>query len=66
MARSTYKVKLAEAPNETQLASADSAASGDNPVSSYDKLGITVQPLSRTTRHAPVCRRRSAAWRSRM
>ena len=41
-----FKVKLAEAPNDEQVASADSAARGDNPVSSYDKLGITVQPLS--------------------
>ncbi|HKV51184.1 MAG TPA: PDZ domain-containing protein, partial [Gemmatimonadaceae bacterium] len=44
--RMDFKVKLAEAPNDEQVASADSAAGGESGGSSYDKLGITVQPLS--------------------
>ncbi|MEO8879650.1 MAG: Do family serine endopeptidase [Gemmatimonadaceae bacterium] len=46
----SYKVKLAEAPNESQLASGDE---GDNTAdsaaakpASYDKLGISVEPMT--------------------
>ena len=46
----TYKVKLAEAPNEMQLASGDdgdnSADSGAAKPASYDKLGISVEPMT--------------------
>ncbi len=41
-----FKVKLAQAPNDQQVASNDSSGSPDNSGSSYDKLGIAVQPLS--------------------
>jgi serine protease Do len=46
----SYKVKLAEAPNESQMASGDDGA--DSPDSSaakpasYDKLGISVEPMT--------------------
>ena len=45
----TYKVKLAEAPNEQQLASGDEDSSGDSTdakPASYDKLGISVEPMT--------------------
>ena len=47
----SYKVKLAEAPNESQLASADDADNGSTDSSaekpaSYDKLGISVEPMT--------------------
>jgi serine protease Do len=41
-----FKVKLTQAPNDQQMASSDSAAGPANNAPSYDKLGITVQPLS--------------------
>ena len=41
-----FKVKLAQAPNDQQVASNDSSAGPENGGTSYDKLGITVQPLS--------------------
>ena len=45
----TYKVKLAEAPNDQQVANADDEVSGDSAVAkpaSYDKLGISVEPMT--------------------
>jgi serine protease Do len=48
----TYKVKLAEAPNESQLASTDgdddngSTDSAAEKPASYDKLGISVEPMT--------------------
>jgi serine protease Do len=48
----TYKVKLAEAPNESQLASSDSdddnggSDSAAEKPATYDKLGISVEPMS--------------------
>jgi serine protease Do len=45
----TYKVKLAEAPNETQVADADDSDEGDSTPAkpaSYDKLGISVEPMT--------------------
>ena len=46
----TYKVKLAEAPNEAQLATADDANDGGDSAApkpaSYDKLGISVEPMT--------------------
>jgi len=41
-----FKVKLAEAPDDQQVASADSSAGDDNNAAHYDKLGIMVQPLT--------------------
>ena len=46
----SYKVKLAEAPNESQLASNDDDDSGTDSSAekpaSYDKLGISVEPMT--------------------
>jgi serine protease Do len=46
----SYKVKLAEAPNESQLASSDDDDSGTDSSAekpaSYDKLGISVEPMT--------------------
>jgi S1-C subfamily serine protease len=46
----SYKVKLAEAPSESQLAGTDDDDSGtDSSVAkpaSYDKLGISVEPMT--------------------
>jgi S1-C subfamily serine protease len=46
----SYKVKLAEAPNESQVANADdnddSADSAAAKPASYDKLGISVEPMT--------------------
>jgi S1-C subfamily serine protease len=48
----SYKVKLAEAPSESQLASADgdddngSTDSAAEKPASYDKLGISVEPMT--------------------
>jgi serine protease Do len=45
----TYKVKLAEAPNESQVANSDDDNSTDSATAkpaSYDKLGISVEPMS--------------------
>ena len=47
----TYKVKLAQAPNEAQLASGDSdddsgVDSAAEKPASYDKLGISVEPMT--------------------
>jgi len=44
--RMDFKVKLAQAPNDQQVASTDSGSTPDNGGASYDKLGIAVQPLS--------------------
>jgi len=58
-----FKVKLAQAPNDQQVASNDSGPNADSGATSFDKLGIAVQPLSRTRRRGWGCRPRSAAWR---
>ena len=46
----SYKVKLAEAPNDQQLANADDENGGgdsaDAKPASYDKLGISVEPMT--------------------
>ena len=46
----TYKVKLAEAPNDSQLASGSDEDNGgdsaDVKPASYDKLGISVEPMT--------------------
>jgi serine protease Do len=46
----SYKVKLAEAPNDQQLASGDDENGGgdsaDAKPASYDKLGISVEPMT--------------------
>jgi serine protease Do len=46
----SYKVKLAEAPNDSQLASNDEDDSGTDSAAekpaSYDKLGISVEPMT--------------------
>ena len=42
----SYKVKLAEAPSDEQVASADSGGSDGASPTSYDKLGIAVEPIT--------------------
>ena len=45
----SYKVKLAEAPNETQMATRTTSDGGDSATAkpaSYDKLGISVEPMT--------------------
>jgi len=52
--KKTFKVKLAEAPNKSTVASRDNDddnASGDGSVS-YDRIGVKVEPLSPEVRNA--------------
>jgi len=52
--KKTFKVKLAEAPNKSTVASRDNDddnANGDGSVS-YDKIGVKVEPLSPEVRNA--------------
>ena len=48
--RKTFRVKLAEAPSDTQVASADAAPGRNAPPAGeshrFDKVGITVEPVS--------------------
>ena len=64
--KKSFKVKLTEAPDQSQLASADDQDSETQPAAAtesrrFDKLGIAVEPVSPRSRRAPGCRRCTAA-----